>query len=114
MLAGEARVNLIDLDRKQGKGEQVVQQLRAMLEKGDTPLPQDMILHELGKTLEQLNGPQEAVQSYQRILDEFPQSPYRTEAQQKVAALDPSRPGAGAGLPPACRAPRLPRLIPPG
>ena len=48
-----------------------------MLEKGDTPLPQDVILHELGTTLEQLSRPQEAIQSYQRILDEFPQSPYR-------------------------------------
>jgi predicted negative regulator of RcsB-dependent stress response len=99
MLASEARLNLIDLDRKQGKGEQVVQQLRAMLEKGDAPLPQDVILNELGKTLEQLHRPQEAVQSYQRIVDEFPQSPYRTEAQQKISALDPTRaPAGGAPL----------------
>lgn len=99
MLASEARLNLLDLDRKQGKGEQVVQELRAMLEKGDAPLPQDLILNELGKTLEQLHRPQEAVQSYQRILDEFPQSPYRTEAQQKISALDPTRaPAAGAPL----------------
>jgi hypothetical protein len=68
-----------------------------MLEKGDTPLPQDMILHELGATLEQLHRSQEAIQSYQRILDEFPQSPYRTDAQQKVAALDPTRAPASAG-----------------
>lgn len=52
-----------------------------------------MILHELGTTLEQLHRPQEAIQSYQRILDEFPQSPYRTDAQQKVSALDPTRSG---------------------
>jgi predicted negative regulator of RcsB-dependent stress response len=99
LLASEARLNLIDLDRKQGKGEQVVSDLRAMLEKGDAPLPQDVILNELGKTLEQLHRPQEAVQSYQRILDEFPQSPYRTEAQQKVSALDPTRARTGGGLP---------------
>ena len=95
MLAAEARVNLFALDRKQGQGEKVVQELRGMLEKGDTPLPQDLILNELGTTLEQLHRPQEAIQSYQRIVDEFPQSPFRTEAQQKVAALDPTRPAAG-------------------
>lgn len=99
MLGAEARLNLLALDRKQGKGEQVAQALRGMLEKGDTPLPQDMILHELGTTLEDLHRPQEAIQSYQRILDEFPQSPYRTEAQQKVAALDPTRAPAGGGIP---------------
>ena len=99
ILASEARLNLIDLDRKQGKAEQVVQDLRAMLEKGDAPLPQDVILNELGKTLEQLHRPQEAVQSYQRILDECPQSPYRMEAQQKISALDPTRgPEGGAPL----------------
>ena len=99
MLAGEARLNLIDLDRKQGKGEQVVQDLRSMLEKSDSPLPQDVILNELGKTLEELKRPQEAIQSYQRIVDEFPQSPYRQEAQQKITSLDPTRSPSGAGLP---------------
>jgi predicted negative regulator of RcsB-dependent stress response len=99
MLAGEARLNLIDLDRKQGKGEQVVQDLQAMLDKGDSPLPQDVILNELAKTLEQLHRPQEAVQNYQRILDEFPQSPYRQEAQQKVSSLDPARAAAGRAMP---------------
>jgi predicted negative regulator of RcsB-dependent stress response len=100
MLASEARLNLIDLDRKQGKAEQVVKELQAMLEKGDSPLPQDVVLNELGKTLEQLRRPQEAIQSYQRILDEFPQSPYRQEAEQRVSTLDPTRATAG-GAPPA-------------
>src|SRR4030095_12573278 len=68
MLAGEARLNLIDLDRKQGKGEQVVKDLQAMLDKGDSPLPQDVILNELGKTQEQLHRPTAAGQSHQRIL----------------------------------------------
>ena len=70
-----------------------------MLEKSDSPLPQDVILAELGMTFEQLHRTQEAIQSYQRIVDEFPQSPYRQEAQQKVSALDPTRAPAGAALP---------------
>jgi tetratricopeptide (TPR) repeat protein len=110
MLAAEARLNLLDLDRRQGKGEQVVQELRGMLEKGDAPLPQDMVLHELAATLEQLHRPQEAIQSYQRILDEFPQSPFRTEAQQKIAALDPTR--APAGGSPLGGVPGLPAGFP--
>jgi predicted negative regulator of RcsB-dependent stress response len=99
MLGAEARLNLLALDRKQGKGEDVVKELRSMLEKGDSPLPQDMVLHELGAALEDLHRPQEAIQSYQRILDEFPQSPYRTDAQQKISALDPTRAPAGGGMP---------------
>ena len=99
MLAGEARLNLIDLDRKQGKAEQVVKDLQALLEKSDSPLPQDVILAELGKTFEQLHRTPEAIQSYQRIVDEFPQSPYLQEAQQKVSARDPTRAASGAALP---------------
>jgi len=53
-----------------------------------------VILHELGLTLEELKRPQEAIQSYQRILDEFPQSGYRSTAQERMSALDPSRPAS--------------------
>lgn len=100
MLGAEARLNLLNLDRKQGKGEAAVKELRGMLEKSEAPLPRDLILHELGATLEELHRPQEAIQAYQRIVDEFPQSTFRTDAQQKISALDPTRaPAAGAGLP---------------
>ncbi|HEX6904339.1 MAG TPA: tetratricopeptide repeat protein [Thermoanaerobaculia bacterium] len=107
LLAIEARLNLINLDRKQGKAEKVADELRRMLDGNDKTLPQDLVLFELGATLEQLNRKQEAAQTYQRILDEFPQSPYGSEAQQKVSALDPSSAGGGAagGLPPGIQFP---------
>jgi TolA-binding protein len=96
VLAVQARIDLLELERGQGKGQQVAQQLREMLDQSDAPLPQDVTLFQLAMTLEQLNRDQEAVQTYQRLVDEFPQSPYRQTAQQKLAALDPSR-AAGAG-----------------
>jgi TolA-binding protein len=96
VLAVQARIDLLDLERSQGKGQQVAQQLREMLDRSDAPLPQDVTLYQLAVTLEQLNRDQEAVQTYQRLVDEFPQSPYHQAAQQKLAALDPSR-AAGAG-----------------
>jgi len=99
LLAGEVRLNLLSLDRKQGKSEEVVTRLRAMLEESEPPLPKDVVLHELGTTLEDLKRPQEALQTYQRILDDFPQSPYRQDAQQKVTALNPASAGAPGGLP---------------
>jgi TolA-binding protein len=101
VLAAQARIDVMELDRKVGKGQQVAQQLRQMLDQSDAPLPQDVILFQLGTTLEQLNRDQEAAQTYQRLIDEFPQSPYHQTAQQKLVALDPSRaagPGQLAGL----------------
>jgi predicted negative regulator of RcsB-dependent stress response len=97
LLAGQTRVNLIRLDRSQGKGEAVAQTLTAMLDEAEPPLPMDVILNELATTQEQLNKTQEAVQSYQRILDEFPQSPYAREARERIVALDPSKAGAMGG-----------------
>lgn len=98
LLASETRVNLFRLDRHSGKAEEVAKTLTAMLDQTDAPLPQDVILGELAATQEQLGKKQEAVQSYQRIVDEFPQSPYARAAQQKLGELDPGR-AAGAGFP---------------
>ena len=91
LLAGQAQLNLLALDRKEGKAQEVAQKLRTMLEDAEPALPQDVALYELGVTLEQLNQKPEALLQYQRILDEYPQSPYRNEAQQKISALDPTR-----------------------
>lgn len=97
LLAAQARIDLLELDRSDGKGQQVAQQLRQMLDQSDAPLPQDVILFQLATTLEQLNRDQEATQTYQRLVDEFPQSPYRQPAQQKLAGLTPSRAGVAGG-----------------
>ena len=100
VLSGEARLNLFALDRKEGKGEELVTRLRGLLEESEPPLPKDVLLHEMAITQEQLGRPQEAVEAYQQIVDDYPQSPYLQDAQQKLSALDPSRPpGGGIGLP---------------
>jgi TolA-binding protein len=99
VLAVQARIDLMELDRGQGKGQQVAQQLREMLDQTDAPLPQDVILAQLATTLELLHRDQEAVQTYQRLIDEFPQSPYRATAQQKITALDPTRAAAARTAP---------------
>lgn len=109
MLAVQARLDVMELDRSQGKGQQVAQSLREMLDQADAPLPQDVILYQLATTLEQLNRDQEAIQSYQRLVDEYPQSSYRQNAQQRLTALDPTRAAASpqlgmggpGGLPPS-------------
>lgn len=101
LLAGQARVNLIHLDRQQGKGEDVATRLRAMLEQEEPELPKDVILFELATTQEELGRKEEALQSWRRLSEEYPESGYRADAQRKVAALDPARAaaGAGAGMP---------------
>lgn len=91
LLAGEARVNLIHLDRQQGKGEDLSQRLKAMLEQEEPDLPKDLILHELATTQEALGRKQDALQTWRRLTEEYPESAYRSVAQQKINSLDPSR-----------------------
>lgn len=101
LLAGQTRVNLLRLDRSQGKAAEVEQTLSDMAVESEPALPMDVILSELAQTQEQLGKTQEAVQTYQKIIDDHPQSPYAREARQKIAALDPSRAqgGMGGGIP---------------
>jgi TolA-binding protein len=54
-----------------------------------------VILYELATTQEELGRKQEALSSWRRITEEYPESAYRSEAQEKVSALDPSAGAAG-------------------
>lgn len=97
-LASLVRLDLIELDRRQGKGEELVGRLRPMLDDSDPQLPKDTVLYQLGLTYEQMQRRPEALAAYRQIVDEFPQSAYRQEAQQKAVSLDPSRAFAGGGM----------------
>ena len=84
VLAAAARISLWNLDRQQGKAEAVAAELRALLEDANRPVPEDVLLNELAKTLDQLGKPDEAKAARQRILDEFPRSAYRAAAQREL------------------------------
>ncbi|MDY7093920.1 MAG: tetratricopeptide repeat protein [Acidobacteriota bacterium] len=87
LLAVQVRLNLLSAKRDAGDQEGVVEELQAMLDSDETPLPEDVILFELAQTLEELSRDDEALGYYQRILDEYPSSQYRGEAQQKTQEL---------------------------
>lgn len=95
ILAQQARINLLRLDLAAGKAEEVVTELRGMLEREDPPLPRDVALFELASALEEAGRGAEAVPHYREIVEEFPQSPFLGEAQQRLAALDPGSAGGG-------------------
>jgi tetratricopeptide (TPR) repeat protein len=86
-LAAEVRLNLIALERQEGRDEEVALQLETLLQQEDRVLPDDTVLYELALTLERLGRSDEAIAHYQRIVDEFPRSPYRAEAQSELSRL---------------------------
>ncbi len=94
MLTTQVRLNLYELDRTAGKGEQVAKELQKLLDQQDRPMPEDVILYELAVTLESLGRKQEADQHYQRLITEFSESPYAQLARQKTGSTAaPSFPG---------------------
>lgn len=90
-VAQQARLNLLAARRESGEAEAVAQELESMLDASDPQLPLDVVLFELAQTHEQLDQPDEATSAYQRILDEFPDSAYRSVAEERA--------GTGGGFP---------------
>lgn len=83
-LAAEVRLNLYALKRAAGEGEEVAAELRQMIERERRPLPQDVALYELAVTLEELGREEDAAIYYQRLVDEFADSPYAAAAREKT------------------------------
>jgi tetratricopeptide (TPR) repeat protein len=86
VLALSVRLNLIHLDRAEGRAEEVAERLRQELETVEKSMPEDVLLFELAQTLDQLDQDEEARITYQRILDEHPQSPYAARARQMTTS----------------------------
>lgn len=93
MVAAQVRLNLYALERAAGQGEQVAAELEEMVSDEDRDLPLDVALFELATTLEQLGREDDATVYYQRLVDEFGESPYAMAARQKIGD------GAPAGFP---------------
>lgn len=91
-LAAQVRLNLFRLDQVAGNDAAVVERLQAMLKQsGEKPMPEDVMLFELGSVQEKLGQTDDALAAYQRIVDEFPQSGYVQEARQKTSMLAGSK-----------------------
>ena len=81
-LAMTVRLNLIQLDREEGKGQQVLDQLQKELDGKDKSLPDDVLIYELARTREALGQKDEAKKLYQRLLDEYPTSAFTGDARR--------------------------------
>jgi tetratricopeptide (TPR) repeat protein len=90
LLAGAVRVNLMELDRAQGQGEELATRLRAQLSSESTDLPTDLVLYQLALTLDRLDRSDEAQEVYRRLAEEHPQSVYATEARSKSGLSAPA------------------------
>jgi hypothetical protein len=82
-----ATLDLIRLRIAKGEGQQLVGDLEAMISGKDPRLPRDVAMFELARMWEKEGKPAEAAKLYRRLLDDFPESPYRNDAQQRLTEV---------------------------
>ncbi|MEO1084999.1 MAG: tetratricopeptide repeat protein [Acidobacteriota bacterium] len=85
-LAVSVRLNLIRLDREEGKAEEVAARLQQELDGANATLPEDLLIFELAKTRQELGQTEEAADLFQQILDEYPTSAFAAEARQQTTS----------------------------
>jgi tetratricopeptide (TPR) repeat protein len=85
--AGIAFVSLLDAEAAVGRAKDALDTAKKALDSGDAPVPKDVLLLALAKLSEKNGQTAEAKSYYQRLLADYPDSPVRTEAQQRAQGL---------------------------
>ncbi len=80
-----AMLDLVRLRVSRGEGRQLVGELEAMAAGKDPRLPRDAALFELGRIWDREGKPEEANRIYRKLIEDFPESPYRADAQQRLS-----------------------------
>jgi predicted negative regulator of RcsB-dependent stress response len=82
-----ASLDLIDLRIDSGQVDEVAAELESMVVGQNEDLPRDVALYKLGEVFITSGEPERARSYFERLLEEFPESPYITDAQLKLNEL---------------------------
>ncbi len=82
-----ARLGLADAQLAQSKTDAAINTLKELSTDGDSQLPLDGVLMQLGRAYLQAGKKDEATRAFTRVVDEFPQSLYASEAREKISGL---------------------------
>jgi TolA-binding protein len=82
-----ARLGLAEAQARAGQYEQAINAFKELAQRTDGHLPTDAILMQLGRTYLDAGKQADARQTFNRIVEEFPDSPYSAEARQQLDSL---------------------------
>lgn len=85
-VAAAGEIGAARLLASQGKVPEAIDRLRRAIESKRTTAPKDALLFALGEICEQAGNPAEGKAAFERIVNEFPDSPYRQDARQKTTS----------------------------
>ncbi len=83
-----AQLGLAEAQSRAGQFEQAINAFKELAQRKDGPLPVDGILMELGRTYRDAGKRGEAQQTFNRIVEEYPDSPFTQEAKRELETLN--------------------------
>ena len=81
-----AMLDLVRLRIAKGEGLQLTKELEDMASGSDPRLPRDVAVYELAQVWDHEGKPEEAAKMYRNLVENFPDSMYRYEAQQHLSS----------------------------
>ena len=85
-----ARLGLAEAQARSGQYDQAIKTFQELSQRKDGPLPIDGILMQLGRASRDAGKRAEAQQTFNRIVEEFPESPYNSDAKRELDTLKAS------------------------
>jgi len=82
-----ARLGLAEAQARAGQYDQAITTFKALSLRKDGPLPVDGILMQLGRTQLEAGKRAEAQQTFNRLVEEFPESPFTGDARRELENL---------------------------
>jgi len=82
-----SRMGLAEVQMAQGKNDAAVATLKELSTDSNSQLPLDGVLMQLGRAYQQAGKKDEATRAFTRVVDEFPQSLYASEAKDRISEL---------------------------
>jgi TolA-binding protein len=82
-----AKLGLAEAQARQGQYEPAINTYKDLAQRKDGPLPVDGILMQLGRTYLEAGKPADAKQTFTRLVDEYPESPFSGDARRELDTL---------------------------
>jgi TolA-binding protein len=83
-----ARLGLAEAQARGGQFDQAINTYKEMAQRKDGPLPIDGILMQLGRTYRDAGKRTDAQQTFNRLVQEFPESPFSADAKRELDSLN--------------------------
>jgi TolA-binding protein len=82
-----ARLGLAEAQAAQGHHDQAINTFKEMAQRKDGPLPIDGLLMQLGRVYLEAGKRSDAQQTFNRLVEEFPESPFNADAKRELESL---------------------------